>query len=165
MPLPNHLQEGMVSFHVGHAGCKNQRIPVDAVILSKVTADLPVQPVRPNKRWKHISKLQLADPDFGTPGRIDLLLGADVFSKAMRHGRRLGPSGAPAAFNTTFGWVLTGEARSTGVTTKAIAYCASVRKENATSLGKSRSLALKRFPLVQETSYWRYQTHFIHVDY
>ena len=50
------------------------------------------------------STISLADPDFGLPGKIDLL-GVDVFTEALLHGRRAGPSGTPVA---VFGWVLAG---------------------------------------------------------
>ena len=37
-----------------------------------------------------------------------------VFSKAVLHGRRFGPKGAPSAFKTCFGWVLNGEVKGEG---------------------------------------------------
>ena len=58
--------------------------------------------------WKHISDLPLADPGFRQPGRIDLLLGVDVFIDVLRHGRRSGPPESPTALETEFGWVLCG---------------------------------------------------------
>ena len=58
--------------------------------------------------WKHLSGLQLSDPTFDKPDRIDLLLGVDVFCEVMKHGRRRGVQGSPTAFETTFGWVLAG---------------------------------------------------------
>ena len=120
------VPKGMVSFDVARRDCGSSPISVQAVVLSKVTADLPLQRVPAKRSWKHLNKLQLADPDFGTPGRIDILLGADVFSQAMRHGRRRGPLGSPIAFNTTFGWVLAGTVSSIGRGVKATTYCASV---------------------------------------
>ena len=30
--------------------------------------------------WKHVTDLPLADPQFGQPGRIDILLEVDVFT-------------------------------------------------------------------------------------
>ena len=50
----------------------------------------------------------MSDAGFDTPGRIDLLLGADVFSRVVLQGRRFGPPGSPSAFETQFGWVLLG---------------------------------------------------------
>ena len=55
--------------------------------------------------------IRLADPDFGIPGYVDVLLGADIFSRAIRQGRRLGPPGTPSAIETSFGWVLSGVIR------------------------------------------------------
>ena len=52
-------------------------------------------------------QLTAADPDFGRPGKIDVLLGVDVYAETL-HGRRSGPSGSPTAFETIFGWVLAG---------------------------------------------------------
>ena len=48
----------------------------------------------------------LADPDFGCSGRINLLLGVDIYTNALLHGWRSGPTGSPVAFETIFGWVL-----------------------------------------------------------
>ena len=82
---------------------------MEASVVPKVTADLPTIPVSPVTQRKHLSGLELADPDYGTPARVDILLGGDVFSKADLHGRRYSPAGAPSAFKTCFGWVLSGD--------------------------------------------------------
>ncbi len=55
--------------------------------------------------------LQLADPEFGEPGRVDVLLGIETFVKAVRQGRRKGSRNSPTAIETEFGSVL---ASSTG---------------------------------------------------
>ena len=52
--------------------------------------------------------ISLADLDFGTPGNVNFLLGADIFSCSVLHGRRFGPSGRPSAYKTCFEWVFTG---------------------------------------------------------
>ena len=52
--------------------------------------------------------ISLADPDFSTSGNVDLLLGANVFSRVVLHGRQFSPSGTPSAFKTCFEWVLAG---------------------------------------------------------
>ena len=55
-----------------------------------------------------MSDIPLADPDFGRPGRIDILLGVDVFVETLLHGRQIGSPDSPIAFETEFGWVLAG---------------------------------------------------------
>ena len=81
---------------------------VEAVVLPKITTKLPTFPVSLNSNWKHLKGLRLADPDFGVPGYIDVLLGVDVFNHVVCQGRRMGPPGSPIALNTRFGWVLSG---------------------------------------------------------
>ena len=103
---------GVVQFNVVHLSGKGTPVPVEAVVLPKVTTNLPVLSIPFSRHWKHLTNLRLADPEFGTSGPVDLLLGADVFVHVMRHGRRHGPSGTPSAFQTTFGWVLAGTVRS-----------------------------------------------------
>ena len=58
---------------------------VEAVILPEVTTEVPLTSMPFNNCWKHLSNLQLADPDFGTLGNIDFILGAKVFSCALSY--------------------------------------------------------------------------------
>ena len=81
---------------------------VEALILSKIMSTLPLHPVSLNAKWKHLDSLQLADPEFGTPGNVELLLGADIFSHVVFHGQQCGPSNSPSVFKAQFGWVLAG---------------------------------------------------------
>ena len=83
----------------------NCKVNITAIVVPRVTCDLPVHPV---PTWTHLNDVPLADPHFGTPGRIDILFGVDVFTSSLLHGRRIGPPGTPAAFETVFGWVLAG---------------------------------------------------------
>ena len=70
---------GAVDFRVTSLKSGGRRFPVHAIVLRKVTSDLPSSPTPFNDKWKHLSGLELADPDFGTPGAIDLLLGTEIF--------------------------------------------------------------------------------------
>ena len=54
------------------------KIALSAVVVPKVTCDLPLSPVPFDPSWQHLSGLPLADPGYGKPGRIDLLLGVEV---------------------------------------------------------------------------------------
>ena len=60
---------------------------------------------------EHLLNLTLADPSFGIPGSISLLLGADIYSGAMLNCSRHGTIGFPSAFKTHFGRVLAGTVR------------------------------------------------------
>ena len=78
------------------------------MIVSRVTSNLPLKSMQLDAKWKHLSDIQLADPDFGSPGKVDLLLGVDIFITVLLNGRRLHPAGSPTALETDFGWVLAG---------------------------------------------------------
>ena len=72
-----------------------------------------------NKDWKYLSNLTLTDSEFGVPGSVDIVLGADVFSsRTVLQGRRFGPSGSPSAIKTTLGWVLAGSVGAAGIRSK-----------------------------------------------
>ena len=100
--------QSIANFQISSTVPPNKKYNVSAVVVPRVTCDLPLQPVLFNSSWKHLEDITLADPDFGRPGRIDILLGIDVFIETLLQGRRVGPLGTPSAFETGFGWVLTG---------------------------------------------------------
>ena len=58
------------------------KFAITAIVL-RVTCDLPLQPVHNSSKWNHISDLSIADPEFGMLGRIDLLLGADIYADIL----------------------------------------------------------------------------------
>ena len=100
------------TFEVSSLYLPRTKYAITAIVVPRVTCDLPLQPVYNSSNWNHISNLSLADPDFGTPVRIDLLLGADIYANVLLHGRRCGPPGTPTALETRFGWVLIGIGRT-----------------------------------------------------
>ncbi|CAK1589376.1 unnamed protein product [Parnassius mnemosyne] len=82
-------------------------ITVKAHVLSRLTTFLPsskvvvqVLPALPSN--------MLADPTFDMPNKIDLLLGAEVYSQILMEGIIRGPSNSIVAQRTRLGWVLSG---------------------------------------------------------
>ena len=63
--------------------------------------ELPLQPVPFDVNWRHLSNITLA-------GKIDILLGVEVFVAVLLDGRRPRPPGSPVTFETKLGWVLAG---------------------------------------------------------
>ena len=100
--------QSIANFQISSAHSNGRKIDLTAIVLPKVTCDLPVAPVPFDLSWSHLSGLPLADPAFGEPRRVDILLGVDVFIDILRNGRRTGPSGSPVAVETEFGWVVCG---------------------------------------------------------
>ncbi|XP_071653572.1 uncharacterized protein [Temnothorax longispinosus] len=98
---------GLTSFVIRARGRDDIRFPIEATVLPRITSLLPNSKVAVQS-WNHIKGLSLADPEYYLPGRIDILLGAESFVLVLRDGRRKGGDGEPDAFNTVFGWVLTG---------------------------------------------------------
>ena len=53
-----------------------------------MTTDLPLQPIKSHHNWNHLSGIQLADPGFGQPVKIDLLLSVEIYAEVILYGRR-----------------------------------------------------------------------------
>ena len=102
---PSH---SIAQFVISPVQSPADKTPISAIVVPHVTCDLPVKYVTSLLSWDHLSNLPLADPDFGHPSKVYLLLGVDIFIAALLNGRRVGPPGSPTAFETKFGWVLAG---------------------------------------------------------
>lgn len=64
------------------------------------------------KSYEHLKHLLLADPTLTDSAPIDILLGADVYSKFLKSGVIKGLESEPIAQNTEFGWIVTGPSMS-----------------------------------------------------
>lgn len=87
----------------------SQVLALEVAVLPKICFDMPSVTLNVANNWKHISNLNLADPNFNVPSSIDMLLGADVFSMILKDGRIVGNINEPTAINTIFGWILMGK--------------------------------------------------------
>lgn len=82
------------------------------VVVPRVTCDSPLQPVQYDSSWTHLLGIPLADLAFGNLGKIDILLGIDIYAQEMLDDWQSGPPGSPVTFQTQYGWVLAGSASS-----------------------------------------------------
>ena len=99
---------GSVDFRITSLKSGRRHFSVQAIVLlSHLGSAFKPHPF--DDKWKHLSGLELSDPDFGTPGAIDLLLGTKVFGQV---GWRFGPHGSPTVLKTHFGRVLGGGVNS-----------------------------------------------------
>lgn len=88
--------------------CPESVLNTDAIVLPKICDSLPTA-ILPASSWSHLSNLKLADPKFYVPGPIDILLGADVYTKIILNGCVRGIHGEPDLLNTIFGYVPMGK--------------------------------------------------------
>ena len=102
------------------------RWKVEPSVLPKITTKLPSLLVSFNRNWRHLSGLRLADPEFGVPGNIEVLLGVDMFRQVVRQGRRQGPPGSSMPIKTCFSWVLSRTIRHNGCQRREVSCISSV---------------------------------------
>ncbi|XP_069967556.1 uncharacterized protein [Bactrocera oleae] len=89
---------------------------LEAFVVPKITSVTPDTKINA-EAWSHLKDLPLADPTFGTPGQVDLLLGADVLTDIFQEGLIQGSPEKPCALNTRLGWVVFGPVTSSADTT------------------------------------------------
>ena len=90
-------------------------VAVRAAVVPKVTGDIPAKEIDPVDNLPHLVGLGLADPTFYLPGKIDILLGSEVYPQLMVSNPLItGAASEPAAQETIFGWAIIGPVKSKG---------------------------------------------------
>ncbi|XP_043271176.1 uncharacterized protein [Venturia canescens] len=115
--------------------CHNQgtRLPMVAYVYQKITS----YAARLSRRigsWPHLKGLALADPDPSSKEKINALIGADLYGYLLLESLRKGPVGSPTAQLTTLGWIISGPANATRVTSQldhSIMHCALATDDDA----------------------------------
>ena len=88
---------------------RSTKIICKPAVATRVTSALPSRPLPEVSDLAHLIGLPLADPTYNLPGKIDILLGADMASAiSTLSGPRKGKSTEPMAQSTIFGWTLSG---------------------------------------------------------
>lgn len=80
-------------------------LQTNAMVMNKLTSWLPQYTIGLDK-LNNVNRLVLADPNFNKPGKVDMILGADVFGEIILQGVL---KGYPLAQETELGWVLSGK--------------------------------------------------------
>ncbi|XP_037959398.1 uncharacterized protein LOC119688805 [Teleopsis dalmanni] len=78
-----------------------------AYVLKSLTSLIPGHSIC-IQNLPHLNGLRLADPTYFKPGKIDLILGADVYAQLILAGLRIGASNQPIAQQTHLGWIISG---------------------------------------------------------
>lgn len=97
---------GQVGFIFGSHHDHTFEMYVNAIVLPIITYNLPNKSVFLHQSL--ISNLELADPTYGVPGNIDMLLSASIFAALTLPSIK--KEASTIALHTKLGWVLYGEA-------------------------------------------------------
>ncbi|XP_050055037.1 uncharacterized protein LOC114131043 [Aphis gossypii] len=77
----------------------------------KITTFLPTEKIN-TSNWDIPQHIQFADPSYAQPGKIDILLGAEIFYDVLRTGQYKPIINGPMFQETAFGWIVAGPAKS-----------------------------------------------------
>ncbi|XP_018406810.1 PREDICTED: uncharacterized protein LOC108782911 [Cyphomyrmex costatus] len=105
--LKTNNTNGLTQFKIRPHFDHNTEIFISAHILPKLTTSLPSVKVHQHD-WPHLKGLTLADYHYATPGSIDIILGAYVYSQIIEEGLIKGDTTSPIAQRTKLGWILSG---------------------------------------------------------
>ncbi|XP_055711546.1 uncharacterized protein LOC129806797 [Phlebotomus papatasi] len=100
--------KGIVQLNISSLHDKVRKIQADAYVMHKVTSLLPPVSLS-HKAWSHVDSLMLADPTFKTPGKIDVILGAEYAHEVNLPHILKGKEDEPIAQLTIFGWIVAGK--------------------------------------------------------
>lgn len=81
-------RQAVTQFFITAAHSPGTRYSVNAFIVPQITVDQLTSPISDGK---HSQGIALADPKYGKPGKIDILLGVSVFVEVICHGWQIGP--------------------------------------------------------------------------
>ncbi|KAI5632009.1 putative peptidase (DUF1758) domain-containing protein [Phthorimaea operculella] len=79
--------------------------PITPLVVDNITDTLPTAPID-RARLQYLANIPLADDTFHEPGPIDILIGAVLFPRLLRHKSIEGPPGTPDAIKTSLGFIL-----------------------------------------------------------
>ncbi|XP_022814033.1 uncharacterized protein LOC111347879 [Spodoptera litura] len=92
---------------------------VKAYVLKSLTSLLPGRETS-YLDWAQVSDIELADPRYHKPDKVDMLLGAEIYSQILQNGFKKAPDGSTVAQATSLGWILSGTVTSASQNTSNI---------------------------------------------
>ncbi|XP_065082433.1 uncharacterized protein LOC135704851 [Ochlerotatus camptorhynchus] len=96
-------------------------VDLEFLVAPRITGDIPQRSFSASE-WSIPTDIKLADPEFHTRGRIDMLVGAEIFWDVVKGDQIKLGSNLPVLTNTEFGWVA-GGIISTDVPVIAKSFC------------------------------------------
>lgn len=103
---------------------ENFNVSVDLHVLPSIANNMPSRSIRLDQsKIPDIITEQLADPSYATPGKIDILLGAEMFY-TLFSGEKVAIINNLVFHKTTLGWVLTGRVLNSEIIQSRFFACA-----------------------------------------
>ncbi|UYV64607.1 hypothetical protein LAZ67_3001299 [Cordylochernes scorpioides] len=97
----------LAHFAIRPLGNQDWELPLQALVVNKMTGLLPSRDLRLPITEK-LRDIQLADPQFMKSGKIDIILGADVYGLLLLPEIRRDDKTQLCAQNTKLGWIISG---------------------------------------------------------
>ncbi|UYV61943.1 hypothetical protein LAZ67_1007130, partial [Cordylochernes scorpioides] len=97
----------LAHFAIRPLGNQDWELPLQALVVNKMTGLLPSRDLRLPMTEK-LRDIQLAEPQFMKSGRIDIILGADVYGLLLLPEIRRDDKTQLCAQNTKLGWIISG---------------------------------------------------------
>ncbi|XP_046397751.1 uncharacterized protein LOC124164469 [Ischnura elegans] len=114
-----HIVNATLSSRIG-----GYNVSLDFLVLPRISRDIPYLHIDIS-RLQLPSDIQLADPDFHRPQRVDGLLGAEVFWELLCPGEFRAHPTIPTLRNSTLGWIFGGRINSKEVINETHSYTSS----------------------------------------
>jgi hypothetical protein len=90
-----------------HSNVRDYNFHINCSVLPKITGNLPTNYIS-HHNWNIPQGFQLADPTFNQPGKIDLLIGSEMFFHLLQPGKLVRDIDHPVIQETVLGWIVTG---------------------------------------------------------
>lgn len=123
------ISKSMVNINFESRFDNKIKFTVKAYVLSKITAFLPSRKVV-GLEGLDLTGLKMADPEYHTPNKIDILLGADVYGQLLQEGLRKNTCGGIIAQATALGWIVSGTVSDSKEHSSNVVVMHSVIEEN-----------------------------------
>jgi hypothetical protein len=81
---------------------------LDFFVLPKLTTNVPSMIVTTFNSNLPVGLVALADPGFGTPQAMDMILGAEIFFDLIKNEQLRPMAHGPISQNTKLGWIISG---------------------------------------------------------
>ena len=146
----NNPASSSVSLVISAIHAKPWEATIDAVVIDKITGTIPRSRASSVREHPSLQGVNLADPHFDLPRRVDLLLGIDILPQILQGGVS---SGTVGVWQTTLGHTVMGTYRDTPGSSSSSRPATVQLAVQAESPGHSPDgLALQRFWEVEQPS-------------